>query len=307
MRMNQFFKKSGLKVLAMAGLSQCEYSIILYLMNCSVSGLDEIITSETELSNRLEYSEKVIRKSIASLSERHIIKILTKNQTKMGSFSLGFQYEIEEWKLNRDAELNSHEAIIYPFSRSRKTHLEIIARSVLSEDENNISVQTWERVCKAFRDYCDPDKKTNTENEKYAKILVDTHPVDQVIFFIRYFKHRIISLSLLASNWVHFQELYEVETQKIDLVAARKKHIALDEKLKESAKNWIDMSDQYKLSDEEINVLKLFIRHRHPRRQLFWAFQARSRYVHLNDFFIENFNLMLAVTNMGAVIKKNPF
>ena len=37
----RFMKESGFKVLALARLSQCEYSIMLYLLNCAVSGLDQ--------------------------------------------------------------------------------------------------------------------------------------------------------------------------------------------------------------------------------------------------------------------------
>jgi hypothetical protein len=52
-----FVGESGLKVLAMARLSQCEYSVMLHLLNCAASGLDELITTERELSVLIGYDE----------------------------------------------------------------------------------------------------------------------------------------------------------------------------------------------------------------------------------------------------------
>ena len=75
MKIKKFIKESGFKALAVAKLSQCEYSIILYLMNCTASGLDEIITMESELASFIGYSEDLVSKSISNLSEKNIIKI----------------------------------------------------------------------------------------------------------------------------------------------------------------------------------------------------------------------------------------
>ena len=81
----------------------------------------------------------------------------------------------------------------------------------------------------------------------------------------------------------------------------------LDNQLKYNASNWIDNAEKLKLSNQEINVLKLLVRHRYPRRQLFWAYQARSRYVNLHKFFEDNSELMLAITSSGSIVKKqNP-
>ena len=61
-----------------------------------------------------------------------------------------------------------------------------------------------------------------------------------------------------------------------------------------------------KLNDEEVTVLEILFNHRHPRRQLFWAYQTRSRYPNLKQFFEDNSFLMLPVTSSGAIVKKRP-
>ncbi|NRA44724.1 MAG: hypothetical protein HRU09_07195 [Oligoflexales bacterium] len=307
MSMSQFIQGSGFKVLAMARLSPCEYSVILYLMNCAVSGLDQIITTEAELCSLIGYEEEEIRGVIESLAQRNLIRARYKDASHPSvhpSLRLGFQFDMDRWHLSYEEDVTSHDAVVYPFVRNHKAQLEVIPESKEQGQEATQGAQTWQRVLDSFLDKRSLDDNEIEENVTSAKILVETHPVDQVLLLLRHFKSRIFSLSLLASNWDHFQELYEEETQKVDLMDARKKHQELDDKLKESSKNWLENAEKHKLNLAEINILKLLIRHRHPRRQLFWAYQARSRYVNLEIFFEENSSLMLAITSSGAILKK---
>ena len=307
MSMSQFIQGSGFKVLAMARLSPCEYSVILYLMNCAVSGLDQIITTEAELCSLIGYEEEEIRGVIESLGQRNLIRAHYKemnHRTAQPSLRLGFQFDMDRWHLSYEDDVTSHDAVVYPFVRNHKAQLEVIPESKDHEKSTGQATTTWQRVLDSFLDKRSLDDQEIEENITSAKILVETHPVDQVLLLLRHFKSRIFSLSLLASNWDHFQELYEEETQKVDLMDARKKHQELDEQLKENSKNWLENAEKHKLSLAEINILKLLIRHRHPRRQLFWAYQARSRYINLENFFSENSNLMLAITSSGAIVKK---
>ena len=141
------------------------------------------------------------------------------------------------------------------------------------------------------------------ETERASRTLVDTHPVDQILLMLRHFGGRIPTLSLLASSWQHYQEIFEQETQKVDLLEARQKHQEQDTRVREQAQMVLERRDDHDLTEEEVTVLKILIKHRHPRRQLFWAYQARSRYPHLESFFADNAPLMLAVTTHGNVIK----
>lgn len=312
MSMSLFIQKSGFKVLAMARLSQCEYSIIFYLMNCAVSGLDQIITTEAELASLIGYEEEEISESLLSLGDRHLIR-LHYNEHNLSSINnhpslrIGFQLDLNRWHLAYEKDVDSHDAVVFPFIRSRKSHLEILKDDI--EEDNDLSEttqqsQTWKRVVDSFLKGRSMDDEELEENIMSAKILMETHPIDQVLLLLRHFEQRILSLSLLASNWDHYQEIYEQETQKVDLMDARKKHQELDEELKLSSKSWLEESEKHNLSAAEINILKLLIRHRHPRRQLFWAYQARSRYTNLEKFFEENSPLMLAITTSGTILKK---
>ena len=121
---------------------------------------------------------------------------------------------------------------------------------------------------------------------------------------IRHFGLRIPTLSLLASSWQHYQEIFEAETQKVDMLGARQKHQELDDKLRVQAESLLSQGEG-SLSEEERGVLNILLRHRHPRRQLFWAYQLRSRYPALTSFFADNVGLMLSVTSGGTVVKKH--
>jgi hypothetical protein len=134
-------------------------------------------------------------------------------------------------------------------------------------------------------------------------MLVDTHPVDQILLMLRHFGARIPTLSLLASSWQHYQEIFEDETQKVDMLGARQKHLELDDKVRQQAQALLENNAE--LTEEERTVLNILIRHRHPRRQLFWAYQLRSRYTNLASFFADNVGLMLSVTSSGAVVKRH--
>ena len=58
MSFQNFMNSSGFKVLAMARLTVFQYSLVLYLFNCSISGMDELITTENELANIIGFTMK---------------------------------------------------------------------------------------------------------------------------------------------------------------------------------------------------------------------------------------------------------
>lgn len=309
MAMEQFLQKSGFKVLALARLTECEYSIVLYLMNCAVSGLEDIVTTEMELASLIHYQEEDVSRSLESLAGRQIVRARSSDHSHGSSahpsIRLNFQFDMTRWQLDSDQDLEAHDAVVYPFSvGNRKAQLEILAKPPSAAAESREEKETWDRVVESFlqgRSFDDAEIETH---ETSARLLMQDHPVDQVLLLLRHFGLRIPSLSLLASNWSHFQELYEAETQQVDLMDARRKHQELDQRLKESSRKWLDSAEQFGLTASEISILKLLIRHRHPRRQLFWAWQARSRYLNLRDFFDENQSLMLAVTTAGMIVRK---
>lgn len=298
--LSRFFQASGFKILGAANLSSCEYSVIFYLLNTVVSGFPQIITNDEELEILLGRSKNDISAALDSLSSHNMIKIRLseKATTKQDnpSMMISFNFDFSKWNLP-DLDRSEPDARIYPFSRGK---FQSIKGGGQPRNENTEEDETTERVLKLFMNGRSLDDMEIDEANWSAHQLVETHPVDQILLLIRHFGLRIPTLSLLSSNWQHFGELYFEETQSIDMMEARHKHQELDSLLRERSEHFLTRES---LGTEEKNILRILISHRHPRRQLFWAFQSRSRYPGLNDFFEENSGLMLGVTSTGSIVK----
>lgn len=307
----RFMRESGFKVLALAKLNQCEYSIMLYLFNCAVSGLDQIITTQTELASLTGYSDEEISRSISGLAGMNIIRVHYGDSAGVDpanvSMRVYIQYQVTKWVIANAVEKTSQDAVVFPFRRQGRGNLQVLdgekkEAKVRKAGEEQL---TWKRVFDSFASGRDLSGEDHDQAVEASNVLVDTHPVDQVLLMIRHFGHRIPTLSLLASSWQHYQEQFEEETQKVDLLGARQKHLELDQKVRDQARALLDNTDNKELGEEEKTVLQILIKHRHPRRQLFWAYQLRSRYPGLASFFADNMNLMLSVTSAGTVVKKH--
>ncbi len=304
MSLDTFEKQSGFKVLAMARLGQVEYSIVLYLINCAASKLDEVITTDAEISSLIGYEQNKIRHAIEQLHNRNIIKLkygTPHANPDIDSLRIGMQFNLNDWHLDFEKDVTHNDAVVFPFRRHDQQNLIVCADEEPNTEQEN---QTWERVLKAFIEerVLEDDELKYLENS--AKTLVETHPVDQVLLMVRHFQKRIPTLSLLASSWQHYQELFESETQKVNFSEARQKHHELENKLRTAATELIKSESYTHLSEEEKTVLDVLVKHRHPRRQLFWAYQTRSRYPNLSDFFNDNSKYMIAVTSSGKVLTK---
>lgn len=308
MSLEEFKRNSGFKVLAMAQLNSCEYSLILYLLNCSVSGLNNLITTESELESLIGYDSVTLHDALENLSSKGMIR-LKYSDTQTGarpSLSISMQFDTHRWTLSVDDESTTHDAIVFPFRRLGQRSLTVVKDRDETEAEKNQKPKktaTWRRVFESYLQGRSLSDSELEEAEKDAHVLVETHPVDQILIMIRHFGARIPTLSLLASSWQHFAEMYENENHRVDLLEARHKHKELDDQLRKAAKESLSDSE---LSEEERTVLNIILKHRHPRRQLFWAYQTKGRYPGLAKFFHENASLMLPVTTSGSIVKRPP-
>jgi hypothetical protein len=306
-----FMSESGFKVLAMARLGSCEYSIILYLLNCAVSGMHELVTTEKELATLIGYNLSEIQQAMENLTKRRLIQVKVHEAPTVSkerqSLRIGIQYDIHLWQLTFDSDVTSHDAVLFPFKREPNVHY------LQSRDQSDITptikhpTPTWKRILDAYlegRDELTDQERQNAERD--AHILVDAHAVDQVLLMLRHFGHRIPTLSLLASAWQHYQALFEEETDKVDILEARHKHLEMDHRLRDAVELLLQQKGELQLNADEVDVLDMLYNHRHPRRQLFWAYQTRGRYPNLKNFFEQNSFLMLPVTSSGAVFKKRP-
>lgn len=312
----QFVHQSGLKVLAMARLSGCEYSVVLYLLNCWASGHHELITTKREISSLIGFPESDLTEALESLKSRNILKIKSAEKNLINpdnnSVQICFITNIDNWQLNFDKDVTSKDAIVFPFRRGAglqliKTEQRADAPTRLADHRRDDDAgAAWQRVFDSFAESRDLAESQRQEEIESAKILVETHPVDQILLMIRHLKQRIPTLSLLASSWQHFDAIFDSETQKIDLENARQKRHELDNALRASAEQWLTDKDEHQLSPEEVAVLDILAKHRHPRRQLFWAYQTRGRYPQLKEFFEQNGKHMLPITSSGSIVKFKP-
>lgn len=150
-----------------------------------------------------------------------------------------------------------------------------------------LSETAVKRVLAAFA--ARKDDPLDEEKERaYAALLCENHPVEQIVLILEAFGREIPSLGLLAGAWMHYSErFHHLEKEEISLSAFRKKAESLERRLRALALSELKRAQSLKVilsADEEL-LLRLFTRHAHPRRQLYWALQAKERYPHLQDFF----------------------
>lgn len=305
MPITDFVKNSGFKLLSLLKLTDVQYSIVLYTMNTVASGLNQIVTNSSELSEMLDYNESEIADAIYALSDLNIIRVKYADKTTTSqenpSMSIALNFETSKW-IVKSIEDPDKDAIIYPFKRGSLVNLNAPAKKEPTTKDDSSDL-TWKRVINYFVQNRSLDEQELASTENAAKMLVETHPVDQILLLIRHFGQRIPTLSLLASSWSHYQETYMSEHHNIDLLSARKKHSELDDQLRNSVSEILS-SDTSEFSEEELHVLEILTKHRHPRRQLFWAYQVRAKYPKLSEFFEKNASLMLAVTSSGNLVKR---
>lgn len=79
MNLRDFWERGGFKVLAVARLGSCSYSLVLYVLNCLVAGIEEIVSSTGELSILLGVPEKQVKAAIEELSESNILSVTKKH------------------------------------------------------------------------------------------------------------------------------------------------------------------------------------------------------------------------------------
>ena len=310
MHFKSFVEEAGLRALAMARLTQCEYSVMLYLLNCSASGFPELVTTEKELSSSIRYDIKAIKDALETLTKRNFIHVKYPDvhplqPSNLKSIRIGIQYDIGKWQFDFDHDFSSQDAVVFPFMRGKNLQVIMGSHDFVSPGASIDKVlPTWRRVLLSFADTHELSQKKMVKAEVEAKMLVQIYPVDQILLFLRHFGSRIPTLSLLASSWQHYEELFETEAHKVDLLGAKQKHLEVDNKLRENALRFLELRDEQELSEEEIAVLDTLANHNHPRRQLFWAYQTRGRYPKLRTFFRDNKKYMLPVTSNGSIIKK---
>ncbi|APJ04125.1 hypothetical protein [Silvanigrella aquatica] len=307
MNLRDFWERGGFKVLAVARLGSCSYSLVLYVLNCIVAGIDEIVSSTGELSILLGVPEKQVKIAIEELSENNILSV-TKKYSK--TLILKMNLDPEKWKNLRstperskrmlgDAKnlrslipqkkinpkvkpvkisISSKEALMFPKKMNTKS------KKVKEDDDHEKS--EINQIIDIFSKY----QKNNIDIKKelnFAKLLLENHSLDQILSLIHFFSKEIPSLSMLAGAWFHYMNKYREETAEVDdLNAFRRKHENYDEKIRALATFELKKIQREKkniTADEEL-LLHILMRHEQPRKQLYWALKAKDKYPGLINF-----------------------
>ncbi len=307
MNLRDFWELGGFKVLAVARLGSCSYSLVLYVLNCFAAGIDEIVSSTGELSILLGVPERQVKLAIEELSESNILSITKKHGRTL---VLKMNLDPEKWKNLRSSpernkrmlgdaknlhslvpqkninlktkpikvSLSSQEALMFP--------KKVISKNKKSKDNDINQNAEIKKILEAFTKYqknsIDLKKESN-----FAILLLENHPTDQIVSLIHFFSKEIPSLSMLAGAWFHYMNKYREETADVDdLNAFRKKHSDFDEKIRNLASFELKKIQREKkniTADEEL-LLHILMRHDQPRKQLYWALKAREKYPGLMVF-----------------------
>jgi hypothetical protein len=299
--LRDFWELGGFKVLAVARLASCSYSLVLYVLNCFVAGIDEIVSSTGELSILLGVPERQVKLAVEELSDSNILSVTRKHGRTL---VLKMNLDPEKWKNLRstperskrilgDAK-NLHSLIPQKNISSKAKPIKVslssqealmFPKKVISHNKNskNIDINQNEEIKKileAFSEYhknqIDIKKESN-----FAILLLENHPVEQIISLIHFFSKEIQSLSMLAGAWFHYMNKYREETADVDdLNAFRRKHEDFDEKIRTLASFELKKIQREKkniTADEEL-LLHILMRHEQPRKQLYWALKAKEKY-----------------------------
>jgi len=299
--LRDFWERGGFKVLSVARLGSCSYSLVLYVLNCFVAGIDEIVSSTGELSILLGVPERQVKVAIEELSESNIL-IVTKKYSK--TLILKMNLDPEKWKNLRstperskrmlgDAKnlhslvpqkkitpktkpihvsLSSEEALMFPKKMKSKS---LTSKENIDNQNSEIN-KIIDVFSKYQKNQIDIKKEAN-----FAKLLLENHAIDQIISLIHFFSKEIPSLSMLAGAWFHYMNKYREKTAEVDdLNAFRRKHKNFDEKIRTLASFELKKIQREKKNitpDEEL-LLHILMRHEQPRKQLYWALKAKEKY-----------------------------
>jgi len=130
----------------------------------------------------------------------------------------------------------------------------------------------------------------------YARLLSESHPTEHVLQLLTHFGKEVPSLALLAGAWMHYSDTFhKQQSEQVDLESYRQKHQSAEKKIRMLANTELKRAQAQKsiLSTDEQLLLRIFLRHDQPRRQLYWALRVRERYPHLHDFFAVTADLAL--------------
>ncbi len=206
--------------------------------------------------------------------------------------------------------LSAHEALVFPAGSktsgklvpidggrldARKNHSQRTG-STSNEVPSSIEHESL-RIFESFSKTRGKDSDFDDAKElDYARLLAESHPTEHVLQLIAHFGKEVPSLALLAGAWMHYSDTFHRhQNEQIDLESYRQRHQSAEKKIRTLANSELKKAQSNKsiLSADEQLLLRIFLRHEQPRKQLYWALKVRERYPHLHDFFAVTADLAL--------------
>ena len=145
MQLNKFMKDAGFKILALSGLSSAQYAIVLYLINCAASGMDEIQTTHSEFSSLMGYDEDTLREALLSLTEKKIIRLLP-GESNANAIKISFEFDVHHWIIHPHHTLTPHDAVVFPFKSQKGPKKD----SAPHKDKSSSHPEDWEVVLNEY-------------------------------------------------------------------------------------------------------------------------------------------------------------
>jgi hypothetical protein len=207
--------------------------------------------------------------------------------------------------------LSAHEALVFPAGSKSSGKLVSIEGGRLDVRKNNGSNKSTPpssevpssieheamRIFESFAKTRGGDADFDEAKElDYARLLAESHPTEHVLQLITHFGREVPSLALLAGAWMHYSDTFHRhQNEQIDLENYRQRHQSAEKKIRSLANSELKKAQSNKavLSADEQLLLRIFLRHEQPRKQLYWALKVRERYPHLHDFFAVTSDLAL--------------
>lgn len=226
--------------------------------------------------------------------------------------------------------LSAHEALVFPLRGGQPSKGQLVSidggrvdlrktselgqaheTRTFEDDEHTPSSVAHEsrRILETFLKYRADDSECDEAKElDYARLLADSHPTEHVLQLITHFGKEIPSLALLAGAWMHYSDsFHKHQREQVDLETYRQRHQSAEKKIRTLANTELKKAQAQKsiLSADEQLLLRIFLRHDQPRRQLYWALKVRERYPHLHDFFAVTADLALPPAHTDNHHKKS--
>jgi hypothetical protein len=306
--------QGGLKKIALSGFSPMALKLFCYLLDSLAQDVSDVVTNLADLGAQFGVAEKDVQAALDELANAHVLQLIKKNQNV---YLLKLVPKLELWNLplnsNGDRKnanrlgsaenlslfspktgLPGQEPIQFPMELKGNHPLRALSGGRNLEDPSDVEFKQQELSTSLVEKFKTISRYKLIDLEKelaFSKMLLEDQPIEKVIELLDAFGEDLKSLGLLVGGWQHYEDLLKKRKKDVQqLLDYRKRQEQANARLRESVQLEIKKWENSKksLSADESFLLQILLHHEQPRRQFFWALQAKNRYPQLWDFFQQN-------------------